>query len=77
MYNPLVDNLEDYSDSEIEKTVSDLSRKYWMTHNPQVKEQISTVLEMYKQELRLRISKQSNQNQENDDNSLDNLINIS
>jgi hypothetical protein len=40
--------------------------------------QISAILEMYKSEMRVRIAKGSQQqSQDNGDNSLDNLINIS
>jgi ribosome-associated translation inhibitor RaiA len=78
MFNPLVDSFDALSNNEIEQTISSLSRKYFQTHNPDVQMQISAILEMYKSEMRVRIAKGSQQqSQDNGDNSLDNLINIS
>ncbi len=47
-----------------------------MTQNPQVKEQITAILDMYKAEMEGRRAKPKI-NSQDDDNSLDNLINIS
>lgn len=79
MFNPLVDNLTSLSDMELDQKIVELGRKYWQTQNPQLQEQISTILEMYKQELvsRRAIQAQRQQDQNNGDNSLDNLINVS
>ena len=78
MFNPLVDNFNDLSDSEIENKVFELSRKYFISRNPQVQQQISVILDMYKQELQLRIAKARLKDQEqNGENGLDNLINVS
>ena len=48
-----------------------------MTHNPQVKEQITAILDMYKAEMEGRRAKPKKINSQDGDNSLDNLINIS
>ena len=40
MFNPLVDNFIRLSDAEVENKSIELQRKYFMTHNPQVQEQI-------------------------------------
>ena len=77
MFNPLVDNFNKLSDSEIDTKISELGRKYFQTHNPQVQQQIATILEMYKQEAHTRRALQYQKNQENDENGLDSLINIS
>jgi hypothetical protein len=78
MFNPLVDSFNDLTDSEIEESISSLSRKYFQTQNPHVQAQISTVLEMYKDEMRSRNAKAMQKiNQQNGDESLDNLINVS
>ena len=77
MFNPLLDNFDDLSDSEIENKISELSRKYFISRNLQVQQQISVILEMYKQELQLRTAKAKLKDQEQTgDNSLDDLINI-
>ena len=78
MFNPLVDSFDALSNNEIEKNISSLSRKYFQTQNPSVQAQIASILDMYKSEMRVRIATGSQQQrQDNGDNSLDNLINIS
>jgi len=77
MFNPLVDSFADLPDAEIEAKVSELSRKYFQTRNPQVQSQMAAILDMYKEELKARRARQQLQQQENDDSDLDNLINIS
>lgn len=77
MFNPLVDSFDNLSDHEIEDKIVELGRKYWMTRNPQVQQQISVILDMYKQESHSRRARAYQQSQENSDSDLDNLINIS
>lgn len=78
MFNPLVDNLADLTTNELEKKIAELSKKYFLTGNPQVQSQISAILDMYKSEHMTRMAQEKlKNNQDNDDNSLDNLINIS
>lgn len=78
MFNPLMDNFNDLTDSEIENKISELSRKYFISRNPQVQQQIAVILDMFKQELQSRLAKQRlEQQQQNGENGLDNLINIS
>ena len=78
MFNPLLDNFDDLTDSEIENKISELSRKYFISRNPQVQQQISVILDMFKQELSSRIARARLQEQEQTgENGLDNLINIS
>ena len=75
-FNPLVQSFDLLSDNEIEDKILTLNKKFWMTQNPQVKEQITAILDMYKVEMEGRRAKPKN-NSQDDDNSLDNLINIS
>lgn len=76
MFNPLVDRLDNLSDAEVEKKVFELTRKYWAaSRNPELQQQVLTVLEMHKTEMLLRQSRQKNAIDPNSD--LDNLINIS
>ena len=78
MFNPLVDDISVLSDSELDQKITELSRKYFMSANPQVQMQISAILEMYKEEMRARRARQQlEQSQNNDNNGLDSLINIS
>ena len=79
MINPLIDSLDHFTLQELEDKIADFQRKYFLTRNPQVQVQIANVLDIYKLELQDRRIKELNrqQNQDNDENSLDNLINIS
>ena len=78
MFNPLVDDLSILEDSEIESKISELSKKYFQARNPDLQRQISVILEMYKQEIITRREKaRLQQQQENGEEGLDNLINIS
>tara|TARA_B100000925_G_C21745209_1_gene361016 strand:- start:271 stop:513 length:243 start_codon:yes stop_codon:yes gene_type:complete len=80
MFNPLVDSMDQLTDAEVENKVTELSRKYFQTKNLQLQQQLSTVIDMYKEEAKARrakaLIKQQN-NSQDDNNSLDNLINIS
>jgi hypothetical protein len=79
MFNPLVDSFNELTDLEIDQKISELSRKYYQTHNPQVQMQIATLLDMYKQEMLSRRARQriEQQNQDNGENDLDSLIKVS
>lgn len=74
MNHPLVDNLQDLTDAELQTRISDLSTKYWQTSNPSVHAQMGLILDQLKEEFRLRSSKNNNNDEQKD---LDNLINIS
>lgn len=77
MFNPLVDDFSQLSDAEIEQKITELGRKYWQARNPQLQTQIATILDMYKQEASSRRATEKLRQQENGDNDLDSLINIS
>jgi hypothetical protein len=77
VYNPLATDYHELTDTQLEKKIADLSRKYWMTQNLHVQQQMSTLIEMYKIEMRSRLARSKVQDQEKDNNSLDNLIKIS
>ena len=75
-FNPLVQSFDELSDNELEEKILTLNKKFWMTQNPQVKEQITAILDMYKAEMEGRRAKPKIKSQDGD-NSLDNLINSS
>ena len=79
MINPLIDSLDHFTLQELEDKIADLQRKYFLTRKPQVQVQIANILDIYKIELQDRRIKElkRQQSQDNDENSLDNLINIS
>jgi len=77
MFNPLVDSLSTLKDNEIENKIQELSRKYFMAHNPALQQQIGTILEMYKQEIYSRRAIEAQKNRESGNSHLDNLIKVS
>jgi ribosomal protein L29 len=72
---PLLD-IENLKDEELEQRISELSKKYFQSQNPQVKMQIASVLDMMKLEYQPRLAKKYREMNENSDKDLDNLINI-
>jgi hypothetical protein len=78
MFDPRIDNLDTFTDSEIENRIIELGRKYWMSRNPEVQQQIAIALDMYKEEASIRRAKALlKQQEQNGENPLDNLINVS
>lgn len=75
-FNPLLDDLSGLTESELVAKISDLTRRYYQTSNPQVQAQIITFLDMFRQEQQRRALKQREEQDNNDDSDLDNLINI-
>ena len=76
MFNPLVDNLSELKDQEIEEKILELSKKYFQAQRLgkiEMLTQIETFIIMYKGERQKRlIAKKSDL-----DNDLDQLINVS
>ena len=73
MLHPLEEDLSIYSNQELEQKITELTKKYFRQSNPQVKQQMQQLLDMYKIELRERIQKEQRQKLNLD---LDKLINI-
>ena len=76
MIHPFSEDTADITVSDIHEKLADLSKKYFQTQNPQVREQIQTFIEFYKQEVRIKEEKQK-QEEQNGDLDLDNLIKVS
>jgi hypothetical protein len=78
MLNPLVDSLADYNLTQLEDKIIELQRKYFQTRNPGLQAQIANILEIYKEELYTRRAIEAQRQRDQDgNNSLDSLINIS
>ena len=73
MLHPIEDDLSIYSNQELEQKITELTKKYFRQRNPEVKQQMQQLLDMYKMELRERIQKEQRQKLNLD---LDKLINI-
>lgn len=74
--HPLTGDFEKLKDSEIESKIQDLSRKYFMTHNSDVQQQISMILNDYNQELSKRRQAALEKMMKTADKSIDNLIKV-
>lgn len=74
--HPLIDDLNNLKDLELENKILDLSKKYWQTRNSDVQYQIRLLLDVYNDELRNRRSKLLQQQLENRNQDLDKLIKV-
>ena len=74
--HPFVSDLSGLTDSEVENKIFEISKRYFMTQNTHVREQILTVLSMYKQEIDQRRDALWQKTIENKNKGLDKLIQI-
>jgi hypothetical protein len=74
--HPLIQDLSGLKDQELESKILDLSKKYWVTRNPNLQNQIAMALDSYNEELRARRAKALEQLYQNRDKDLDKLINV-
>jgi len=76
--HPFMDNLERFTDSQLEDKISKLNRIYFISENAEVRQQIILSLDTLKLELETRRAEQRRKMLEDaKNNGLDNLINIS
>jgi hypothetical protein len=75
--HPLAGDLSALKDSELENKINDLTRKYFLTNNFGVQQQISTLLDTYKAETSKRRQAEYEKMMSSRDKGLDKLINIS
>jgi hypothetical protein len=52
--HPLMEDLSEIKDAELETKISSLTQKYFMTHNPEVRQQMIMVLDSLNQEMSKR-----------------------
>ena len=75
MFHPLVNDLSDLKESEIEEKLIDLNKKYYAAvrlGSRDLLTQLSTIITMYREELKLRYTRKNQQ----DDDDLGQLINV-
>jgi hypothetical protein len=75
--HPLAEDFDSLKDAEIEARIQDLSRKYFMTQNPNIQRQIGMFLDIYKAELQHRRSAAWQKDYQKRNKSLDDLIKVS
>ena len=75
--HPLIDDLSSLKDADIESKMGDLTRKYFLTPNMEVRNQISMVLDCYREEMAKRQAAAYEKMMSNARNKdLDKLINV-
>jgi len=74
--HPLIHDLDNLKDSELENRISDLTRKYLSTHNFQLQQQLVMVLDTYKEELAKRQREAYTKMMETRNKDLDKLIKV-
>lgn len=74
--HPLANNISDLKESELNNKITDLNKKYFMTNNVQVKEQIAMLLDTYREQLVIVQREAWEALAERKNKELDKLINI-
>jgi hypothetical protein len=74
--HPLVTNLSEFKDAELDSKIQNLTRMYFTARNPEMQNQIVMLLEEYKTELNSRRARAWNTEYQNRNKDLDNLINV-
>jgi formyltetrahydrofolate synthetase len=74
--HPLSGDLSSLKDNEIESKIQDLTRKYFMTQNSELQQQISNVLNDYKEEMAKRRQIALAKLMKSADKSIDNLVKV-
>ena len=72
--HPLVTDIAELKISELEAKVNDLTKKYFMAQNIDLRAQIASVLETYKETLAIRRDQEYQKMLDNRNKELDNLI---
>ena len=75
--HPLVNDLSQLKDSELESKIQDLTRKYFSTNNFQVQTQITMILDTYREEMAKRRAAEYQKMINSRNKDLDKLINVS
>jgi uncharacterized protein YbjQ (UPF0145 family) len=74
--HPLAGDFSSLKDSEIEEKITDLTKKYFMTYNTDIKTQIGMLLESYKSELSNRRKIALEKLMKTSEKSLDKLVKV-
>ena len=76
--HPGISDLSEFTDAQLEEKLTKLNRYYFVTDNPSVRQQMILVMDTYKIELeQRRAAAKKKQLEEQGDNGLDDLINVS
>tara|TARA_B100000212_G_C27381729_1_gene537412 strand:- start:343 stop:585 length:243 start_codon:yes stop_codon:yes gene_type:complete len=79
MLHPFSEDSKNLTVPQMHEKIQDLTKKYFQTHNPQVKQQIQTFIDYYRSEVAVKEAKEAKElaeKQQNGEIDLDKLINI-
>ncbi|MBJ33129.1 MAG: hypothetical protein CMC89_00220 [Flavobacteriaceae bacterium] len=76
MLHPFSEDTSNLSINQLYEKINDLTKKYFQSQNPEVKQQIQTFIDYYKQEIRVKEAAERKKSEENGEIDLDKLINI-
>ncbi len=74
--HPLIDDLSNLKDGELEAKISELSKKYFSTHSFELRTQICMILDTYKEELAKRQKDAFDKMMQTRNKDLDKLIKV-
>ena len=73
---PLIEDLSTLKNQELENKINDLTKKYFLTTNVYIREQIISLLDTYKEVLSTRQQEELEKSMNHRDYDLDKFINI-
>ena len=76
MHHPFSEDTSNLRVNQLYEKINELSKKYFQSNNPQVKQQIQTFIDYYKLEVRQKEAAEKKKAEENGEIDLDKLINI-
>jgi|TARA_B100001027_G_C16051213_1_gene234323 hypothetical protein len=76
MLHPFSEDTSNLSINQLYEKINDLTKKYFLTNNTEVKQQIQTFIDYYKQEIKVKEAAERKKAEENGEIDLDKLINI-
>jgi len=74
--HPLAGDMSQFKDNELEEKINSLTRKYFMTYNVEVRQQMSMLLETYKTELSKRRQLALDKLMQKSEKNLDKLVKV-
>jgi hypothetical protein len=75
--SPLTMDLKQFTDHQLDEKISELQKKYFMSQNPHLRQQIANFLDFYREEMYTRRAAAQKKLEEKQNNNLDSLIKVS
>lgn len=79
LFNPFITKLDNYSNNELVEKISDLQKRYFMTSNPDLQQQIQASIQTFQDEIQNRKTAEmlkSEKDRDLEKNDLDKLIKV-